>query len=134
MSDDNNERRREHPGKRFSQSIIHQNLDELTDQLDTEDPGSGHGTHDHNQIELYRHGGTTVSLFVFEQGGYIDDHSVEDGAVMIQVLEGKLCFQTRDAETHLHPEENEMISLEPGIEHSVQAEKPTRMLLTIMRD
>lgn len=129
-----NDRRREHPGERFAQSVIHQNLDNLTEQLENEDLGAGHGERGHNQIELYRHGGTTVSLFVFEQGGFIDNHSVEDGSVMIQVLDGKLCFQTKDAETHLHPEGNEIVTLEPGIEHSVQAEKPSRMLLTIMRN
>lgn len=134
MSDDTNDRRREHPGERFAQSVIQQDLDELTEQLKDEELGPGHGTRNHNQIELYRHGGTTVSLFVFEQGGYINDHSVEDGSVMIQILDGKLCFQTKDAETHLHPEGKDIVTLEPGVEHSVQAEKPTRLLLTIMRD
>jgi quercetin dioxygenase-like cupin family protein len=134
MSNSDDDRRREHPGERFQDSVIQQNLKELSDQLNEEDLGEHHNTRGHNQIELYRKNGTTVSLFQFEQGAHIPEHKVEDGSVMIQVLEGKLCFQTEDAETHLHPQDEDVVVLEPDTPHSVQAEKPTRMLLTIMRE
>lgn len=134
MSSSDEERRREYPGERFAQSVIQQDLSELSRQLDEEELGDGHNEQGHNQIELYRHNNTTVSLFNFEQGAHIADHAVEDGSVMIQVLDGKLCFQTEDADTHLHPEDEQVIILEPGIEHSIQAEKDSRVLLTIMRD
>lgn len=127
------ERRREYPGERFAQSVIQQDLVKLSRELKQEDLGSGHGERGHNQIELYRHKGTTVSLFYFEQGGHIPDHLVEDGSVIIQVLEGTICFQTKDAETHIHPASENLVILEPGIKHSIQAETESRVLLTIIR-
>lgn len=134
MSGSNDDRRREHPGERFAQSVIQQDLKELSRQLDEEDLGVGHSEQGHNQIELYRHNNTTVTLFNLDKGAHINEHAVEDGSVMIQVLEGKLCFQTGNADAHLHPEDEQVVVLEPGIEHSIQAEKDSRVLLTIMRD
>ena len=127
------DRRRQYPGERFARSVIQQDLDKISRELKQEELGEAHERLGHNQIELYRHGGTTVSLFVFDQGGHLPEHVVEDGAVMIQVLEGTVCFQTEDAETHIHPPENNVVFLEPGIEHSLQAETEARVILTIMR-
>lgn len=134
MAPSEEDRRREYPGDRFSKRIIEQDLDEVARQLQEEAFGEGHAELGHNQIELYRRGGTTVSLFVFEQGGHLPEHAVEDGSVMIHVLEGKLCFRTEEAEKHVHPGENSVLILESGIRHSVRAETPSRMLVTIMRD
>lgn len=134
MSQPQEDRRREYPGDRFSQRIIQQDLDEVARQLREEEFGEGHLEQGHNQIELYREGGTTVSLFVMEKGAHLREHTVDDGSVMIQVLEGTLCLQTEDAEDHLHPGQNSLVVLEAGVGHSIQAEKPSRFLLTIMRD
>jgi len=46
---------------------------------------------------------------------------------------GTICFQTEDAETHLHPAQETTVILEPGVTHSIQAETDSRVLLTIMR-
>jgi len=92
MSCTSDSRPREYPGNRFSKRIIEQDLNELAEELRDEEFGEGHSEKGHNQIELYRHNATTVSLFMFEQGGHLPEHSVEDGSAVIRVLKRKLCF------------------------------------------
>jgi quercetin dioxygenase-like cupin family protein len=128
------ERTREYPGDRFSHDIIQQNLDQLTDQLRSEEFGKGHLEQGHNQIELYRHGGTTVSLFLMAEDAELPEHSVDDGSVMIQVLDGRLTFRSENSEGTLTSEENDVIVVESGITHGVKAEEKSRMVLTIMRE
>lgn len=134
MSPSEQDRRREYPGERFSRKIIEQDLDEVAEKLKEEEFGEGHMEQGHNQIELYRHGNTTVSFFVLDEGAHLKEHTVDDGSVMIQVRKGKICFQTEEAQEHLHPEENSIIILEPGVAHSVQAEQSSQILVTIIRD
>lgn len=133
MTPPDEERTREYPGDRFSHDIIQQNLDQLTDQLRSEEFGEGHLEQGHNQIELYRHGGTTVSLFVMAEGAELPEHSVDDGSVMIQVLDGRLTFRSENSEETLNSEENDVIVVESGVKHSVTAKEESRMILTIMR-
>lgn len=127
------ERRREYPGDRFSKRILEQDLNQLTEQLRNEELGKGHLEQGHNQIELYRQNGTTVSLFVLEEGAELPEHSVDDGSVMIQVLEGKIRVETDDTEDPLTPNTNTVVTLASGIGHSIRADEPSRLLLTIMR-
>lgn len=134
MAPPEEERTREYPGDRFSHDIIQQNLDQLTDQLRSEEFGKGHLEQGHNQIELYRHGGTTVSLFLMAEDAELPEHSVDDGSVMIQVLDGRLTFRSENSEGTLTSEENDVIVVESGITHGVKAEEKSRMVLTIMRE
>jgi quercetin dioxygenase-like cupin family protein len=126
------DRRREKPSDRFDTSIMEINLDEIAEKLDEEEP-----VHDeeqpHRQIELFRHEGKTVSLMELDSGAHIPEHRVEDGVVVIQILEGKLCFQSDPQDHHDHYEQRDMLFLEPDTPHSVQAETDCRFLLTIMR-
>jgi len=132
LNSPSDERRREAPEKRFEGNILELNLDESIQQLKDEPP-----VHDeeqsHRQVELFRHEGRTVSLMELDAGATIPEHSVEDGPVMIQVLDGTLCFQSEDEDHHGHYESNDLLFLKPGTLHSVQAETDSRFLLTIMR-
>lgn len=134
MSPSEADRRREYPGDRFSKRVIEQDLDDLAEQLRNEELGEGHLEQGHNQIELYRRNGTTVSLFVLEEGSELPEHSVDDGAVMIQVLEGSITVGTDDTDEALTPDENSVVTLASGIGHSIRADEPSRLILTIMRN
>lgn len=128
------ERRREYPGDRFSKRILEQDLDELAEQLHNEELGEGHLEQGHNQIELYRHDGTTVSLFVIDEGAELPEHTVDDGSVMIQVLDGDLELETEDGEEPLSPGANSVVTLGPGVQHKLHAQTASRLIVTIMRD
>jgi quercetin dioxygenase-like cupin family protein len=127
------ERRREYPGDRFSQRVLEQDLGSLADRLQDEEFGDGHLEQGHNQIELYRQDGTTVSLFVMNEGAELPEHSVSDGSVMIQVLDGDIEVETGDSEEPLSSEENSVVTLGPGIKHKVRAQTSSRLMVTIMR-
>lgn len=134
MATSDEERRREYPGDRFSQRVLEQDLDELAEKLNREDLGEGHLEQGHNQIELYRRGGTTVSLFVLEDGAELPEHSVDDGSVMIHVLQGAVDIDVDDNDASLASGKNDVVTLDAGVGHTIRAEEASRLLVTIMRD
>lgn len=133
MTVSDEERQREYPGDRFAERVIEQDLDALAERLNNEEFGEGHLEQGHNQIELYRHDGTTVSMFVMDEGASLPEHSVEDGSVMIQVIDGKVTVNCDGTDDSPQPDTNTVITLQPGVAHSIEAEAPSRLLVTIMR-
>jgi len=128
MSDD---RLRDKPSDRFSEDVITVDFDEETEQLKKESMGEGHGEQGHDQVELYRSEDDTVSLFLFDEGAEIPSHSVEDGSVIVHVLEGELEFTAGGESRTLSS--NQAMFMKPSVEHSVHANAPSRMLLTVLR-
>lgn len=121
--DDN--RLRPHPQARFATHADVFDLELAAQTLLSEANGGQHG---HRQITLFRHGPATLALYCFEAGSRLPDHVV-DGAVIIQVLEGRLLVHIDDAKHDLTA--GRVLRLGPNVKHDVQAVEPSRMLLTV---
>lgn len=87
----------------------------------------GHGGH--MQKALYRHGPFTTAIFAFDAGSGLDQHRVE-GESFIHVLEGELSVQTSENEYLLRA--NDVLLLDPGVQHDLRAVKATRMMMTFI--
>ena len=82
----------------------------------------------HRQKMLYRHGGTSVSLFAFAAGGSMREHQT-NGTVLIQVLSGRLRVRAGDTEHELVA--GGLLAMSPKVPHEVTAVEESRMLLTV---
>lgn len=125
MGDDTESRLREHPRERFAPAERLLDLEEAFDELldEAHEPVDGH-----RQITVAHRKGLTVVLFHFEEGGHMPDHEV-DAEVTIHVLEGELAIDTEENRHRVGS--GQMLILEPGVEHDVEARAESRMLLTI---
>ena len=85
----------------------------------------------HQQEAIYKSGPVTVAVFVFDAGGHLREHRA-DGLVTIQLLDGSLLLHTPEHTYDLVP--GGLVTLAPGVPHSIQAHKPGAMLLTICRN
>ena len=122
------ERLRQHPTPRFAAPQHLYNLDEVTAKLRQELEAGQAG---HRQETLYKHGSTTVALFLFGHLTGLPLHRAK-GVVVIQVLEGHIRI-TSEARVHdLHT--GHLLVLAPGVEHDVVAREESRMLLTVHLD
>lgn len=125
---DDDERLRTRPSQRFLGSEHLFDLDAEAEKLLREPGGERNG---HRQITLFRRGGMSLVLFVFEADGYLVDHQA-DGFVTVEVLSGEIRMMTADGE-HAMPQ-GALLVLEPGVRHDVRAVSPSRMLLTVRLD
>jgi quercetin dioxygenase-like cupin family protein len=85
----------------------------------------------HRQKMLYRHGGASVSLFVFSAGAGLREHRT-NGTVLIQALEGHLKVQADGREQDLLP--GRLLAMSPKVPHDVTAVADSRMLLIVSLD
>lgn len=125
MGDETESRLREHPRERFAPAERLLDLDEAFEELIEEphEPVDGH-----RQITVAHRKGLTVVLFHFEEGGHIPDHEV-DAEITIHVLEGELEIST--AENDHEVSAGDLLILEPGVSHDVEAREEAKMMLTI---
>jgi quercetin dioxygenase-like cupin family protein len=77
---------------------------------------------------LYRHGGTSVSLFLFEAGKGLREHRTS-GTVLIQALAGHLTIHA-DGRAHDLPA-GRLLVMSPRVPHDVTAVVSSQMLLTV---
>lgn len=128
MEDQKRGRLRPHPEPRFAAPQHSFNLDEVTAKLKQEIRAGEAG---HRQETLYKHGPTTVALFLFGHLTRLPPHRTK-GVVTIHLLEGHLQV-TAEAQVHdLHA--GHLVVLAPGVEHGVVALEESRMLLTVHLD
>ncbi len=120
-----NTRLRAHPSDRAISDSQTLDLTAALEQLRSEEHPAPHG---HRQVTLFHHRPVSVVLFAFDAEGTLPDH-VAQGTVIIQVLQGSLHVQV-DATDHV-VESQQIMVLNPGIPHSVFAELPSAMLLTV---
>jgi quercetin dioxygenase-like cupin family protein len=118
-------RRRIPPRERFSGSERVFNLDKAFADL----PGESTPRQGHMQKALYRLGPTTTAIFAFEKGGAIEQHTAE-GESIIHVLSGRLSVRTSKSKHELRA--NDLLLLNPGVPHDLEALEPTRMLMTFV--
>ncbi|HMN41269.1 MAG TPA: AraC family ligand binding domain-containing protein [Phycisphaerales bacterium] len=122
------ERLRQHPAERFAAPQHHYNLHEVATRLGREAEAGQAG---HRQETLYKHGATTVALFLFGHLTRLPAHRA-GGVVVIQVLEGHIQVTAEDRAHDLHA--GHLLALAPGVEHDVLAREVSRMLLTVHLD
>lgn len=79
-------------------------------------------------ITLTKQGGLRVVLIALHAGATMDDH-LAAGALTVQVLEGRVRFTAGGETRALVP--GELLALEPGLPHDVQALEESVFLLTL---
>ena len=126
MSDAPNDARlRPHPETRFAPEQIEIDLNATAARLRAEPQAGERG---HRQETLYRHGGLTIALFLFERFTQLPPHRAT-GVVNMHVLRGRLKIT---AERQVHQlRSGQMLVLAPGTEHAVAADEESEMLLTV---
>ena len=125
MVDPRNDRLRPHPAERFSSPQHQYNLGVAVAKL-REEMRSGEAGH--RQQSLYKHGGISISLFLFGRLTRLPPHRVK-GVVSIHVLKGHLRIMA-EGESH-DLLSSDLLVLGPGIEHDVVAHQESEMLLTV---
>jgi len=80
--------------------------------------------------EILKKENGTVTVFSFDEGQGLSEHTAPFDA-MVQILEGEALI-TISGESH-RVESGQMIIMPANKPHSVRAEKPFKMLLTMIR-
>lgn len=124
-NDDPADRNRTHPTERFAPPAQAFDLDAAATELSGE---SAEAVRGRRQKTLYRHGQSSLALFLFEPGSELREHRT-NGTVFIQVLKGRLTVGA-DGQRHDLPA-GQVLVLSPGVPHDLYAEEETRMLLTV---
>jgi quercetin dioxygenase-like cupin family protein len=125
MDDQNTQRLRPRPEERFSGPLHHYDLDAVARRLRQEARSSAST---HRQESLYKHGATSLALFVFEPHARLAPHKT-GGTVVIQVVRGRLTV-TADGQRHdLGP--GGLLVMAAGVLHDVLAQEESEMLLTV---
>ena len=119
-------RLRQRPAERFSAPEHQIDLCAVADELRQEIHPAISGR---RQETLFKRGSVTVTLFVFDRGGRLDEHVAPSGSVSIHVLSGSLNVETA-TQTHALLS-GTMLLLAPGVRHSLYAVQATQMLLTV---
>jgi quercetin dioxygenase-like cupin family protein len=125
MEDSKPTRLREHPESRFAAPQHSFHLGEVAGRLKQELSAGGAG---HRQETLYKHGTTSISLFLFGKLARLAKHRAK-GVVMIQVLEGHLQVTAAGGVNDLRA--GHLLVLAPGVEHDVVGVEESQMLLTV---
>ncbi len=119
------DRLREHPGDLLAAETQVVDLVEAAARLRVE---PHHAVGGHRQVAIVRHGPVRMFLFAFEAHGLLQEHQAE-GVVTIQVLRGRLVVTFGEAAHEVGP--GQLVTLAPGIRHSVRAIDESEMLLTV---
>jgi quercetin dioxygenase-like cupin family protein len=119
------DRTRTHPDERFAAPALAFDLNAAAEELAREATVNKQG---HRQKTLYRHGQSSLALFLFEPGSELREHRT-NGTVFIQILQGRLTVHAagqRHALTAGH-----VLVMSPEVPHDLHAEERTHMLLTV---
>jgi quercetin dioxygenase-like cupin family protein len=125
QNDETTDRNRTHPTERFAPPAQAFDLDAAAAELTAEANPAVRGR---RQKTLYRHGQSSLALFLFEPGSELREHRT-NGTVFIQVLSGRLTVGAA-GERHDLPA-GRVLVMSPGVPHDLFAEEATRMLLTV---
>jgi quercetin dioxygenase-like cupin family protein len=124
-TDDAGERKRTRPEERFSPDVQVFEFNKAANELARE---PGIATQHHRQKMLYRHGQTSLSLFLFEAGSELREHRA-DGTVLIQVLDGRVIVNAQGVRHEM--KSGEVLVMSPGVLHDLHAEVASRVLLAV---
>jgi quercetin dioxygenase-like cupin family protein len=118
-------RLRPHPETRFAPPRVEIDLNSIVNRLRSE-PHTGEAGH--RQETLYKSGGLTIALFLFERFTGLPEHRAA-GVVNMHVLRGQLKITAEDQVHELRS--GQMLVLAPGLKHAVAAEEESEMLVTV---
>ncbi len=121
----NDARLRPHPEARFSPPQVEIDLSAIVARLRSE-PQTGEAGH--RQETLYKDGGLTIALFLFERFTGLPEHRAA-GTVNMHVLRGQLKITAEDQIHELRA--GQMLVLAPGLRHAVAAEEESELLVTV---
>ena len=119
------DRTRTHPAERFAPASQVFDLDASLAELAAEPTTSQRG---HRQKTLYRHGTSSLALFIFEAGAELREHRTH-GTVFIQVLRGRISVGAGGERHDLTA--GRVLVMSPDVPHDLRADELTHMLLTI---
>lgn len=80
---------------------------------------------------LLKNGGGSLTLFAFDAGQGLAEHTAPFDAI-VQVLDGRLLLTIGGVEATATP--GTVVRMPAGIPHAVDAPEPSRMLLTMLRE
>ena len=83
---------------------------------------------DRNAMTVYKSEGMRIVLIALHKNAELKRH-VAEGIISVQVLDGKISFNTDDSSVEIS--QGEMIALQKGLYHSVKAIKESIFLLTL---
>lgn len=115
---------RPHPQERFAGAEHGYDLKSIVARLRREVKRDGH-----QQETIYRFGATALAVFVFDAGAQLPEHGA-DGLVVVHLLDGAITVHTPDRSYSLAP--GNVVTLTPGVRHSVEAHDQSAMLLTVV--
>ncbi len=118
-------RLRPHPETRFAPPQVKIDLNAVIARLRTE-PHTGEDGH--RQETLYKDGGLTIALFLFERFTGLAEHRAA-GTVQMQVLRGRIKITVEDQAHELRA--GQMLVLAPHLRHAVDAEEESVLLVTV---
>jgi quercetin dioxygenase-like cupin family protein len=119
------DRLRPSPQVRFAPPVQLFDLSAAAASLGAEPQAARNG---HRQVALDRHGPMTLVLFTFDEGGVFRDHQVP-GMATLMLTRGHLRITADDGDHDLRP--GQVLTIGPGVVHSVQAHEASEMLLTV---
>ena len=125
MADQNSDRLRQHPKERFAAPQHQFDLDAAIAALRHELRSGQAG---HRQQTLYKHGPTSISLFLFGHLTRLPPHRAR-GVVSIHVLKGHLRVMAEGQSHDLHG--GCLLVLAPDVEHDLVAHEESEVLLTV---
>jgi quercetin dioxygenase-like cupin family protein len=80
---------------------------------------------------LARSGGGNVTLFAFDRGQGLSEHTAPFDA-LVQVVDGSLDLSIGGAEVRVSS--GEIVRMPAGVPHALAAPEPAKMLLTMLRE
>lgn len=116
-----------HGGREIAASVLNFDLQTEVDQLQQQ-PSYREG--DHSGRTLVKEPDLRIVLMVFRAGARMQEHHAS-GPISIQALQGSLRAHLSDASIDLAP--GQLLVLESGIRHDVEAIEDSAFLLTIGR-
>jgi quercetin dioxygenase-like cupin family protein len=125
MAEQRNDRLRPHPAERFAAAQHQFDLDQVIATLRQELHAGQAG---HRQQTLYKHGPTSISLFLFGRLTRLSPHRAR-GVVSIHVLKGHLRV-VADGQSH-DLRGGSLLVLAPEVEHDIVAHEESDVLLTV---
>jgi quercetin dioxygenase-like cupin family protein len=122
---DPNARLRPPPAERFAGQEHKLDLDAALERLRAEPHAANSG---HRQVTVFHRGHVRIVLFAFEAGGRLPEHAAP-GLVTIHALRGALRVRTAEADHAIGA--GQMVVLDTGVRHDVEASEESDMLLTV---
>jgi quercetin dioxygenase-like cupin family protein len=120
------EEARPRPDRPAGDPVFHARLTEQLERLRHEPAWR---SSDRNAITLFKTSALSLVLLAMKEGARLHEHRTE-GSLTIQVVSGSVRVEAGDRRVALEPDE--VLVLEPGLEHALEAVRESALLLTVV--